>query len=301
MQEKNVGNIEDKNWYFVYLVNELQEDNNKIVKFHNIMPMCRESYISDKQAILEYNKSLQLITLVQLNIQDLLQAISHCKNNFLQSRKVDEDELDQMQINFQRLILNLLSMFRSLIDHSDISISREFGKDSEELKEWKSILSHHYETSFEYRFFYTLRNYSQHIGMPPIEIVCSDNIDTEKIYFRLYISRDSLLEENRFWNKKLITDLEHCSEKISVIDCLLNWKEIFRDIANNLLRLKRKNSLKSAKKFLKFRELIYIPKEAKLALMYFTSTEEKSKEINFIIDWFPEKQARSIIEGDNSF
>ncbi len=64
-------------------------------------------------------------------------------------------------------IINLLSAGRQVLDSTDDLIENLFGKESDQYKEWRaSVLSKEYDDNFIYRFFYELRNFSQHMHLP---------------------------------------------------------------------------------------------------------------------------------------
>ncbi|WP_133512669.1 hypothetical protein [Candidatus Thiosymbion oneisti] len=294
-----MDNQDKEEWYLAFVVGELEEGKAEPTqKINAIEVICHDTLEQDRRAISEYHNSLQLVNSVQLNIQQFLEAVVHYAANFLETRDMNEEKFDSISLNFSRLLLNIFSMFRSLLDHSNHSLSRKFGRNSGQFGRWKKVQSEQYDNLFEYRLFYKLRNYCQHVGMPPIQISFTDSIEQEGIGFRLDILRDKLLEEKGVWNQQLIADLRTSQEKISVIDSLHNWGEAFRTISSTLLDIKRNIALESAKRIVSYRERHNLPKGVgRLCAIQFSKSEKKAEHLNFTMEWLPEQKAQDLIMG----
>ncbi|WP_345978926.1 hypothetical protein [Sulfurimonas sp. HSL3-2] len=291
---------EDGVWNLAFVVGELKEGETEPSTSINILkPICYESFKADRLAIFEYHNSLRLIKSVQLNIQEFLQSVVNYASDFLDSKDMNEEKFDLISLNFSRQLLNILSMFRSLLDHSDFSLSREFGKNSEQLEKWKSIQSKQYDSFFEYRLFYKLRNYCQHIGVPPMQIGYTDSAGQEGISFRLDLQRDQLLEERSIWNKQLIQDLESSPEKIPVIDSLNNWSECFRTISKTLLEIKKEMATEAAKRVLSHRKEHNLPSNVgQLCAVFLPTVNKKPEQLNLTLSWMPEGKANELLNNN---
>ncbi|HCT2507489.1 TPA: hypothetical protein OTR37_002833 [Aeromonas dhakensis] len=295
-----MSKLADGTWYLAFVVGELKEgESEPSTSIHALKPICYDSLESDRRVIFEYHNSLRLIKSVQLNIQEFLQSIVNYAADFLESKDMKEEKFDLISLNFSRQFLNILSMFRSLLDHSDFSLSREFGKDSSQCERWKRAQSEQYDSSFEYRLFYKLRNYSQHIGVPPMQIGYSDSIEQDGISFRLDLQRDHLLAEKSVWNKQLIKDLETSPDKIPVIDSLNNWSKCFIAISKTLLEIKREAAIEAAKRVLSHREEHGLPSDIGLLCVVLLPTENNNKEhLKLTLNWIPEKKADELLNGN---
>lgn len=295
-----MSKFEDGVWHLAFVVGELKEDETEpSTRIKALKPICYDSFKSDRLAIFEYHNSLKLIKSVQLNIQEFLQSVVHYAADFLESKDMSEEKFDLISLNFSRQLLNILSMFRSLLDHSDFSLSREFGKNSEQLKKWKSIQSEQYDSFFEYRLFYKLRNYCQHIGVPPMQIGYTDSADQEGISFRLDLQRDQLLEERSVWNQQLIQDLESAPEKIPVIESLNNWSECFRAISKTLLEIKKEAATDAAKRVLAHRKEHGLPLDVgQLCAVFLPTVDKKPDQLNLTLSWMPESKADELLNSN---
>jgi len=294
MDSKEIGS-----WQLSFVSSEInEEDGQPMTKINAIELICHETLQADIKLISEYHSSLKLVQSVQLNLQQFLEAIVHYAADFLETESMTEEKFDQISLNFSRLFLNILSMFRSLLDHSDFSLSREFGKESEQFKSWKLIQSEQYDNSVEYRLFYKLRNYCQHVGMPPMQISFTNSADQEGIGFRLDLQRDVLLEERSSWNQQLIKDLESLPEKIPVLDAINEWSICFNRISKTLLEIKRIEALDAAKKILSHRERLKLPEEGgQLCAVWLPQVESKPDSLNLKVTNLPENKAKNLVEG----
>lgn len=291
---------EDGEWHLAFVVGEIKEgEAEPRTSIHAIKPICYDSFISDRMAVFEYHSSLKLIQSVQINVQEFLHSIVNYASDFLESKDMNEEKFDFISLNFSRQLLNILSMFRSLLDHTDFSLSREFGENSDQFIKWKSVQSEQYDNFFEYRLFYKLRNYCQHIGVPPIHISFTDSAEQEGIAFRLDLQRDRLLDERSVWNKQLLHDLESAPENIPVIDSLNNWSECFRAISKTLLDIKRAAAESAAKRILSHRKENDLPHDVgQLCAVFLPNSEEKIEKLNLTLSWFPEKKANELLYTD---
>lgn len=295
-----MNNSENGKWHLAFVVGELKEGEiEPTTKINAIEPICHKTLAKDRKIISEYHSSLQLVKSVQLNMQQFLEAVVHYSADFLETEDMSDDKFDSISMNFSRLMLNILSMFRSLLDHSNFSLSREFGKESDQLKKWKSAQSEQYDSLFEYRLFYKLRNYCQHVGMPPMQISFSNSAEQEGIGFRLDLLRDKLLEEKDSWNKQLTNDLKTAPEKIPVIEGLDKWSKSFHTLSKLLLDLKRDAALCAAQKIINHRERLNLPLDVgKLCAIFLPNTEKKPNKLNLLLNWLPENHAKEIISNN---
>jgi hypothetical protein len=292
-------NNADGEWHLAFVFGEVEEGQTQpTTKINALEVICRDSLARDIKAISEYHDSLKLVQSVQLNIQQFLEAVVHYAAEFLETEEMNEEKFDLISLSFSRLLLNILSMFRSLLDHSDFSVSREFGKESEQYLAWKKIQSEQYDSIFEYRLFYKLRNYCQHLGMPPMQISFTNSMDQDGIGFRLDLMRNKLLEEKSCWNKQLIKDLESTPEKIPVIDSLHKWGECFLRISEILLNLKREAALDTAHRIVNHRSRLNLPEDiGQLCAIWIPKVNENPKKLNITMQWLPENQAQKLISG----
>lgn len=79
-------------------------------------------------------------------------------------------QFDEITFNINRYLNNMLSAFKAYDDHIPSQLNRRFGKNSPQLESFKKEKSKIYDSFFEYRFLYKLRNYTQHREFPKYHI-----------------------------------------------------------------------------------------------------------------------------------
>lgn len=134
-------------------------------------------------------------------------------------------------LNLNRLILNYLSSLKTLLDHSETTIKRKYGKSSIEVNKFKAKTSDIFDNFFSYRFFYKLRNYSQHCGIPIDEFeISATKIDEIKFKtsYEINFSAKELLEKYKEWGtvkNDLIT-----LDKFSIFPLLEEMKDVLSEL-----------------------------------------------------------------------
>lgn len=134
--------------------------------------------------IQEFSNIERLYLFVERNESDLIDYLKAANNELVQVsiswNSVKKEHIEEVFLEANRLFLNYLSSIKTFIDHSESNIKRKFGKDAEECKNYKDILAFYYDNSFAYRFFYKLRNYAQHVGLPINDINYSHKYHREE-------------------------------------------------------------------------------------------------------------------------
>lgn len=114
-------------------------------------------------------------------------------------------------LNLNRMVLNYLSSFRTLLDHSETIIKRKYEKESVESIKFKQLTKRIFDKYFAYRFFTKLRNYSQHCGIPIDEFEISGTIIEEnkiKPEYKIEFSSSNLLIKYKDWGAIVTEDLQ---------------------------------------------------------------------------------------------
>jgi len=130
-------------------------------------------------------------------------------------------------------LFNILSSFYFYIQFIETNFSRYFGKDSEELAFAKALFSKYYDNSFEYRFFYHLRHYVVHCGLP-IQLVYNAYESPEKSNLAILFSKHKLLSDYKKW-KHVTEDLKKDGNDIPVITTSINFAQMIPKIHKEIL------------------------------------------------------------------
>ncbi|VVQ32137.1 hypothetical protein PS943_02710 [Pseudomonas fluorescens] len=72
----------------------------------------------------------------------------------------------EAKLEVNRHFLNFLAAFRQLLDHTETRIKREYAENSDVYRVFQKRTAAAFDGVFAYRFFYKLRNFSQHCGAP---------------------------------------------------------------------------------------------------------------------------------------
>jgi len=139
-----------------------------------------------------------------------------------------------------RLILELMSAFRALLDHWETELKRKFGKQSKEVGIFKSVTNNEYDEKFSYRFISGLRNYIQHVSMPSIRSNSTIN-ENNLIETKLYLSKKELIETFDDWKPKVLEDFimqPDSIELLPILDEVFDSIKQINDIAINLFNIK---------------------------------------------------------------
>lgn len=215
----------------------------------------------DCNLLTDYYRTKQLVEAVIFNINEYHESVSRSIKLHAKSKAVGDDKLSNEIRRIPYHILNILGTFRAFLDHTNYSLSKKYGDKSSEIKQWEEMQSRLYDTVFAYRFIYKLRNYCQHVGMPPLQIKTYKSAENRSQKYHLLLDRDSLLEERSVWNKTLITDLKERPEDIRLSEIVELWTLSFRDLANYLLKFKRNYVLKSAQNIVAISDQISLTKK----------------------------------------
>jgi hypothetical protein len=198
--------------------------------------------------------------------------------------------MERMLININRVLLNFLSAFRTLLDHMEYILKKEYGNESENFKKFKKICSEQYDKYFSYRFLYKLRNYAQHCGMPVGSLTIdsrANNIESKEVedYLAVYFDRDTLLNKYDSWGpiKNEIMELPPII-KINpfvdeVMECIsrINLTVIEHDLKNVLTSTKYFENL-----LIPFKDIDETP-----AIFDITDKDGNQEELKINIEWMP--------------
>jgi hypothetical protein len=201
------------------------QENLKIELIANISEADYGELFANEKSFFNYLSISNLYRVSKLNSDELLQSILDLEKRLIENKVLIMND-DSEKLNTNRHLLNYLFSFRTYIDHLETFIKREYGKQSNEVKEFKALTANIHDKNLAYRFFYNLRNYSQHCGLPidifEIQPSISDNIYSVKL--KIEFDGKKLLEnfdDWRFVEKDLIEndtlDLVNITKSFTVI------------------------------------------------------------------------------------
>lgn len=130
---------------------------------------------------------------------------------------------DQIESSLNTNFFNVLSSFYHFIGYIEVCFKKWFGKSSQEVDFIVLKKSEYFDNYFEYRFFYKLRNYVTHCGIPIIFLFDSRNKEGFVFTQTWYFSQDLLYKYNE-WGK-VKKDLES-QDTIMIFQSIFSFDEM---------------------------------------------------------------------------
>lgn len=275
-------------------------DGEKISCIRPITEEQYELYRFHRDVISEFSRGHELLKLVleehhqfQQGLVDVGHAIAH------QPDLINQNNLRVLTFKTSRLMLSFLSSVRTFLEHAQTSISRQYGKTSEQLLYFKELTAHQFDNLFSYRFLYKLRNYTQHCGMPPVSF--SVNIvPNAEMEIQLLFMRKVLVEEYSEWGGVLKKELESSAEPLYVFPLLKEHRNsivgIYLDFYERFSSEKVSVSGKWICDFLSDAD-----PDDKYCFLDVGDTPPDSKEKSFRLEWIPTSMVREFLWVDGHF
>jgi hypothetical protein len=138
-----------------------------------------------------------------------------------------------------RLIMNLLTSFRTCLDHYAHRLSSIDKQGSKYKEVFEKAQSYCFDNSFAYRFFCKLRNYVQHSGLPVSELFGSLEPGPEGRVIHdivLFINRDDLIRKYDGWGP-VKKEIKLQPEKIDIISLVRNFTRDIQGLSALCARL----------------------------------------------------------------
>ncbi len=142
---------------------DLDLDKLNIYQFDETTQSAINSYVEITRHLQELR---QLFHVFRFNLENLLNSYTIYPSDLLKRKAhFHSDHSDFTAIN--ALTINLISSGRAVVDAIDSCMEINYGKDAKQYKTFRTdCQSKVYEDNFAYRFFYHLRNFSQHMHLP---------------------------------------------------------------------------------------------------------------------------------------
>ena len=158
-----------------------------------------ELYRYHRNVVAEFSKDHELLKFVleeharfRIGLVDVGRAMAGEPN------LLNQYHLPALSFKTNSLILGFLGSVRTFLDHAGTSISRRYGKGSEQFLYFKELTAYQFDNVFSYRFLYKLRNYTQHCGMPPVSFAVNI-VPGDELEIAPRFSRQGLLDNYSEW------------------------------------------------------------------------------------------------------
>lgn len=120
-------------------------------------------------------------------------------------------ELKYISRNANRFLFNFLTSSRTYLDHTETYLKRTYGSTSVEATKFKEQTIKLYDSHFEYRFIYKLRNYAQHCAIPLNKITLEyQGLEPEnrKLTLIPIFDKTELLKNFSEWGSQVKSDFQ---------------------------------------------------------------------------------------------
>jgi len=209
-----------------------------------------ENFFKAIDELHNYENLKRLYEIVILNNNELILFIESEKESLFEdslSLVGDKEKYYKHHLNLNRIMLNYLASFRMLVDHIETIIKRKFGKKSQQAKLFKQLTNKIFDKYFAYRFFYKLRNYSQHCGIPIDDFEISATAlgsDKFKPEYKIEFSSKELLSNYKEWGAILNNDLKS-KDKFSLFPLLEQMKNALDELWKSMISIFENKILES--------------------------------------------------------
>jgi hypothetical protein len=211
---------------------ELKTSISEIEELHNVRRL-RDFVVGNDEEIINY-------------LDSTLQELLHKSISWNSTKREDSEKV---YLNANRLFLNYLSSVRTFLDHSETFLNKKFGSKSAQFLEFKKMLTAFYDHSFAYRFFYKLRNYAQHIGLPLDSVGFSTEYDrsnnTMKGTLLVTFNSDKLLLNYDGWGT-VKSELQQIKEDFDLAPLVFEMTHNIIEIERNIELLHKDELIKAA-------------------------------------------------------
>lgn len=148
--------------------------------------------------------------------EEVLRNLIQIENTLKQKREefgalkeqAKEEFAEDCFIEFNRITTNFCSSFQYYVERIETFVKNRYGEDSVEFQAIDKFFENLYDGYLEYRFFYNLRNYSQHVYFP-LNLIHMDHFRKEGIKIFEPCFQKNKLYESKTFKKKLDPFLKH--------------------------------------------------------------------------------------------
>ncbi|GLB49836.1 hypothetical protein [Neptunitalea lumnitzerae] len=139
---------------------------------------------------------------------------------------------------------NYLSSINTFIDHTTKFITNRYKEKKEVITEFKKLTNRIYDSHFEYRLLYSLRNYTLHAGYSICTIIVKHN--EKQVSYIPCINKSSLLEKGKkSFNAILKKDFELQPQQIPIFELIKKSINHYKEINNFIEELIKDSNIEN--------------------------------------------------------
>jgi hypothetical protein len=199
----------------------------------------------------------ELFYIFLMNFIDFDKYLENALNSFLQKKNfnlLDNNipEVKYVSRNANRFLFNFLTSARTYLDHTETYLKRKYGVNSPEFIKFKEQTNVLYDSHFEYRFIYKLRNYAQHCAIPLNRITLEyqgTDLEGRKLSLTPIFDKNELLKNYSDWGLQVKADFDTQPDEMLAIKIMGVYYKCLETL-NNLFITLEKPSLKISIEYL---------------------------------------------------
>lgn len=246
------------------------------------------------KAVRTAHSALHVAGAVTTNRDDLLELMIDIGATYLRDPQAFNDGFDEPLAKISCKLLNLCASFRSYLEHQETYIKQGTGRSSADWIAWRSFLMQIEQDNKYYALVYGLRNYIQHVDMPPVHLsLHSENL--EEVDISVDLVSEQLLTPTAKWPAEMREFIGSLGDHISLWEALKSWDEAFQLILKKGIDLRIRPARVAAEFILNVRAKYSVPDYGMLGIAREPAPTEDGR-ITMNIEWIEERAAAAIIE-----
>lgn len=240
------------------------------------------------------HSSLHIARAVIANLDDLLDFIVEIGTIFLHDPRSFSNGFSDPLAELSRKTLNLCASFRSYLEHQETYLKQQGGRNSADWVAWRGFLTQiEYDNKY-YALIYGLRNYIQHVDMPPLHLnLHSDTPDEVTLSVDLVAKK--LLIPTAQWPLEMREFISSHGDHISLWEALRHWEQAFLLIMEKCNDFRIRPARLAAECILNLRAKYNVPDYGTVGIALEPAPKGDGN-ITIEINWIEERAAAAIIE-----
>ncbi|TCA01216.1 MULTISPECIES: hypothetical protein [Rhizobium] len=292
--------IQCSNWrlFHAYSRHEPNQTSEPPVNVFNAMALLssteRNEIDEASKIVRAAHSSLHIARAVITNRDDLLDLIVKIGATFLDDPQAFSDGLNEPLAELSCKILNLCASFRSYLEHQETHLKKQIGRSSPAWIAWRSFLTQIERDNKYYALIYGLRNYIQHVDMPPLHLSLHSG-RAEEVTLSVDLMAESLLIPTAQWSSEMRDFINSYGARISLWEALKGWDQAFRLILEKGTEFRIRPARSAAEFILNVRCRYNVPDYGMLGIALEPAPKDDGS-ITINISWVEERAAAALVE-----
>ncbi|MBY3251767.1 hypothetical protein [Rhizobium laguerreae] len=228
------------------------------------------------------------------NRDELLELIVEIAASFLHDPQAFNDGLGEPIAELSCKLLNLCASFRSYLEHQETHLKKQLGRNSPDWIDWRTFITQIECENRYYSLIYGLRNYIQHVDMPPLHIdLHSDR--TEEVTLSVDLVPESLLIPTAQWSPEMRHFIKSHGARISLWEALKGWDAAFRLILEKTTDFRIRPAKSAAEFIVGVRNRYNVPEYGMIGVAPEPAPRDDGS-ITINISWIEERASVNLLE-----